>query len=602
MANNSINLATLDFNTIRENIRNHLSGQDIFRDYDFDGSNISVLIDLLAYNTSLEAFYLNMLTSESFLDSAQLRSSVISHAKELNYRPRSATSSKATIKLFVEQSNSGTLFIPKGTTFTTTYNFKTYTFSTNEAKSYFAPLDNTTSTYKFETDEIDVFEGFYVTETFVVNYANESQRFLLSNQNIDTSSLVVNSVEDSGSTIINYTLSESLLGLNNQSRKYFLQAAEQDKYEIIFGDDILGRRPVDGATINIQYRISSGKETNGANSFLIDNDITTDNSGRIRVVTITKSNGGEESESISSIKFNAPRHFQTQERAITNSDYETLMKTQFPEISAISVYGGETVSPPQYGRVFIALSISDIDGLPDSKRQEYTNFIKPKMANPLQPVFVDPTYLYARVVSHVKYNLNVTTLKPNEIRLLVSTAISDFNTNVMNDFNSTLYNSKLISTIDDSHPSVVSNITDVYVYKKIVPVLGAYQNIDVSYGVALRNDIPEIAPSHSSQELKTIYSSTFTYNGETAIIEDDGIGNLRLMRSSGTGMTTIKNIGTVDYNTGVVQLVSFGVDKYDGQSIRLYALPANRDITSNSQDIFRIEDSETVISVEMVRE
>src|SRR6478736_1673632 len=150
MANNSINLATLDFNTIRENLKNHLRSQDIFRDYDFDGSNISVLVDLLAYNTSLEAFYLNMITSESFLDSAQLRSSVISHAKELNYRPRSATSAKATIKLYVEQSDSGALIIPKGTTFTSTYNFKTYTFSTNEVKSYYTVLDESTDTYIFE--------------------------------------------------------------------------------------------------------------------------------------------------------------------------------------------------------------------------------------------------------------------------------------------------------------------------------------------------------------------------------------------------------------------------------------------------------------------
>jgi hypothetical protein len=601
MANNSINLATLDFNTIKENLKTHLRGQEIFKDYDFDGSNISVLLDVLAYNTSLQAFYMNMLTTESFLDSAQLRSSVVSHAKELNYLPRSSRSARAKVKLHVEQSGSDTLIIPKGTSFTSSFNFQTYTFTTNEVKSYYSELNEETNTYSFVTDEIDIYEGFYVTESFVMNYATETVKFVLSNPSVDTGSIIVTVIEDGGSNIIPYTAGETLLGLDSNSRKYFLQAADQNRYEIIFGDDIIGRRPADGSVVTIQYRSSSGKAPNGANAFVIDADITSDNSGRIRVETVSKSEGGEEAESIASIKYNAPRHFQTQERAITTSDYETLMKSQFPEIDAISVYGGELVNPPQYGRVFIALSIAGIDGLPDSKRKEYTNFIKPKMANPIQPVFVEPTYLYARIVTNVKFNLNVTTLKPDEIRLLVASRISSFNSDNLNDFNATLYNSKLVTTIDDAHDSVMSNITDVYVYKKINPKLGAAQNIDIIYGVPLRNDIPEIATSHISSELRTIYSSPFTYNGESVIIEDDGVGNMRLMRVSGSGLTTIKKIGTVDYDTGVIQINNFIVDKYDGNSIRLYALPASRDITSSSNDIFRIENSEVVINVEMVR-
>jgi hypothetical protein len=418
MANNSLNLASLDFDTIKANLKSHLRSQAIFKDFDFEGSNMAVLVDLLAYNTAMNSFYMNMLTAESFLDSAQLRSSVISHAKELNYRPRSARSAKAVIKLEVEQNNNNTLTIPKGTSFTATYNFQTYTFTTDEVKVYFTTLDETTGTYKFVTDNINIFEGFYVTETFEMDYSNESLRFVLSNPMIDTSSLVVNSVEDGGSSTITYTNADSLLGLDNQSRRYFLQACEQDKYELIFGDDIIGRRPKDGATVIVQYRIATGTVPNGASLFAPDLDLTTDNSGRVKVTTITKAVGGDEPETLSSIKFNAPRHFQTQERAITNSDYETLLKTAFPEIDAISVYGGDSVSPPQYGKVFIALSISGVESLPTSKRDEYLSFIKPKMANPIQPIFVNPTFVYARVDSTVKYNLNVTALKPDEIRLL----------------------------------------------------------------------------------------------------------------------------------------------------------------------------------------
>lgn len=602
MANNSINLATLDFDTIKANLKNHLRSQDIFKDYDFEGSNMAVLLDILAYNTSLQAFYTNMLAGESFLDSAQLRSSVVSHAKELNYTPRSAKSAKATVRLKVEQSSGETLTIPKGTSFTSTYNFQTYTFSTSEVKSYYSALNPTTGTYIFETDDIDIYEGFYITETFVMNYSDESQRFLLSNKNIDINSLIITSIEDNGATVISYTESDSLLGLTKQSRKYFVQAAEQDKYEIIFGDDIIGRRPVNGSTIAIQYRIASGINANGANKFVPDIDLTSDNSGRVSVTTITKASGGDQPESMASIKFNAPRHFQTQQRAITESDYETLMKSNFPEIEAISVYGGENVEPPQYGKVFIAVSVSGLDGVPESKKIEYKNYIKPKMANPIQPVFVDATYLYARIITDVKYNLNITNLKPDEVKLLVANQINNYNIDNLEDFNSTLYNSKMVRTIDDSHESVVSNSTEVLLYKKIIPKLGSYQNIDISYGVPLRSDIPEIDINHDGSELRTLYSSPFTYNGETVVIEDDGVGNLRMMRSSDNNFSIIKNIGTVDYESGTMKLISFSLDKYEGASLRFYALPASKDITSSYRDVFKIEPSETKITIYPVRQ
>lgn len=602
MANNSLNLATLDFDTIKANLKSHLRSQAIFKDFDFEGSNMAVLVDILAYNTSLNAFYMNMLTGESFLDSAQLRSSVVSHAKELNYRPRSARSAKATIQLEVEQNNNNSLTIPKGTTFTATYNFQTYTFSTDQIKVYFTALDTSTNTYKFITDNIDIYEGFYVTETYEMDSANDALRFILSNSMIDTGSLVVNSIEDGGSTIVNYTIADSLLGLDSQSRRYFLQAAEQDKFELVFGDDIIGRRPKDGAIITVQYRISGGIIANGATLFAPDVDLTTDHSGRVKVKTITKSIGGDEPETIASIKYNAPRHFQTQERAITNSDYETLLKTAFPEIDAISVYGGDTVSPPQYGRVFIALSIAGIESLPTSKRDEYFNFIKPKMANPIQPVFVNPTFLYARVDSRVKYNLNISPLKPDEIRLLVSAAITDYNDVFLNDFSATLKGSRFVSAIDQADRSIISNDTIIHVYKKINPTLGISQNIDVNFGISLRDDIPQLDKIHSVDELRTLFSSPFTFANETVIIEDDGIGNLRLMRPTSSGFVFVRDAGTIDYNKGTAQLVNFSAEKYDGQSIRLYAAPAHSDVKSSFNDILKIDPSEVNIQVETVRE
>lgn len=602
MANNSLNIATLDFETIKANLKNHLKSQAIFKDWNFEGSNIAVLIELLSYNTALQSFYVNMLASESFLDSAQLRSSVVSRAKELNYRPRSARSAVATISMFVEQNNNNTLIIPKGTTFTATYNFQTYTFSTDEVKVYYADLNQTTGTYQFQTDNIDVYEGFYVTETFTMDYANETLRFILSNEMIDTDSLIVTSLESGGSTLIPYTLADTLLGLSSDSTKYFLQAAENEKYELVFGDDILGRKPADGAIITVQYRISSGAAPNGATLFAPDTDLTTDNSGRVTVTTVTPATGGDDPESISSIKYNAPRHFQTQQRAVTTTDYETLLKTTFPEIDAISVYGGDLVSPPQYGKVFIALSVQGLEIIPSSKKEEYYNYIKPMMANPIQPVFVNPSFVYARVDTIVKYNLNVTTLKPDEISLLVASSINTFNTDNLNDFNSTLYGSRLIAAIDNSHTSVVSNDTKVYVYKKLIPQIGPVQNVDINLGIPLRNDIPQLSSAHITNELRTIFSSTFTLNAETVLIEDDGVGGLRIMRPNSFGYTFVKNIGTINYDTGAIQLVNFSCESFDGQSIRFYALPRESDVTSSFNDILKIDPSEVNVEIETVRQ
>lgn len=602
MADKTLNIATLDFETIKANLKAHLKTQAIFKDFDFEGSNIAVLIELLSYNTALQSFYMNMLASESFLDSAQLRSSVISHAKELNYRPRSARSAKATIRLAVEQNNSDTLTIPKGTTFTATYNFQTYTFSTNEIKVYYSSLDEETQTYKFETGDIDIYEGFYVTETFEMDSTNESLRFIISNPLVDTNSLVVTSVEDSGSSLVDYSQADSLLGLTSQSKKFFLQAAEQEKYEILFGDDIIGRRPPDGSVITVQYRIATGSIPNGASLFAPDIDLTSDNSGRVTVSTVTKALGGADPESTSSIKFNAPRHFQTQQRAITTTDYQTLFKSKFPEIDAISVYGGDLVSPPRYGKVFISVSVDGLEIIPTSKKQEYFNFIKPLMANPIQPVFVDPTFVYARIDTNVKYNLNITNLKPDEIRLLVSNAINTFNTDNLNDFSATLYGSRLVTAIDNAHASIVSNDTDVYIYKKIVPLIGPAQNIDINLGVELRDDIPQLSTVHITDELRTVFSSPFTHNGETVIIEDDGVGNLRIMKPTDFGFMFVKNVGTVDYKRGTLQLVNFSCEKFDGHSIRFYALPLGSDVTSSFSDILKIDPSEINVNIETVRQ
>lgn len=601
-SNTSINLATLDFDTIKSNLRTFMRSQDIFADYDFDGSNINMLLEVMAYNTHLNSFYTNMLASESFLDSAVLDSSVISHAKELNYLPRSARSAAATVVLTVEQAGQDFLVIPKGTPFSATVNSETFTFYTDETQIYYAAVNATSNTYTFTTDEISIYEGVYVSDTFITDYSQENQRFILSNKNIDTRSITVTSFEDSGSANVAYLQATTMLDLTGSSKKYFIQLSETGKYEIVFGDDVIGRRPKDGSVIVVQYRACAGERPNGATVFTIDRDITADNSGRITTETEQSAIGGSAQETTASIKYNAPRHFQTQERAITTTDCETLLQQQFPEINALSVYGGESVTPKQYGKVFIAIDIADVDGIPDSKKTEYYQFIKPKMAMPIEPVFVNPSYLYYTVKSTVKYNLNVTNLKSNEIRTLVTSSILGYNEDNLNDFNKTLRYSKLINEIDDAHTSIISNQTEVEIYKKILLDVGAPQNIDIDFNIHIHSSYPVLTAAHPSEDLHAIRSSYFVFNGDRVLLEDDGNGVIRIIKTVGDKDIKIKDVGTVDYHTGKIKLTNFIVDSYEGSYFKIYALPHDKDIVPYKSDIFTLETEEINITVEASRE
>jgi len=383
-ANSSISLTSLDFDTIKNTFKSYLRGQDRFKDYDFDGSNMAVLLDLLAYNTFHQGFYLNMVGNEMFMDSAVLRDSVVSHAKELNYVPRSFKSAEAIINLTITSQNVNTtsLTIPKGYTFSSNFFNQLYTFSVAENITV-----NGFGT--FNIPNLKIYEGIYLKDTYVYASGN-NQRNLISNKNVDISSLSVTVIEDTGATIHTYTRASSLFNLDSSSKIYFVQGAESDSYEIVFGDGITGRKPKENSVVVIEYRISNGELPNGCNSFIPDTTI--DGQNDIVVVTESPANAGSISESIESIKFNAPRYFTTQERAVTTEDYETLLKINFPEVNAVTAFGGEDLDPPQYGKVFIAVDLVDVDGLPDIKRTEYFRFLRPRSPVTIEPVFVNPEY------------------------------------------------------------------------------------------------------------------------------------------------------------------------------------------------------------------
>ena len=399
MANTTIDLVGLDFNSLKNNLKSFLKNNTQFKDLDYEGSNINVLLDVLAYNTYLNAFYTNMVASEMFLDTAQLRDSVVSHAKELNYAPRSFASAQAQITVAITPtSNVTSIVIPQYTSFTTRVGSNTYTFSTSDTQ-LIANANN-----GVHSISLTVYEGLVTGETFVVGSANSQQRFVLSNPTIDTSSLIVNVYEDGGQNILTYLKQDKILDVTNTSLVYFVQGAENQQYELVFGDNIFGRRPKDGSTIVVKYRVSSGELPNGATTFVSDSAI--DGHTNITVTATTIASGGAVSESIESIRYNAPRNFQSQERAVTSHDYETLLLSKFTDIQAISVYGGEEIDPPQFGKVFISVDLFNTDGASESRKTIFKQYISDRSPLTIDPVFVDPTFMYIKVTSNVYYNVN----------------------------------------------------------------------------------------------------------------------------------------------------------------------------------------------------
>lgn len=612
MANTTnINLVNLDFASIKDNFKNYLKAQSSFKDYDFEGSNINVLLDILAYNTYMNSFYLNMVGNEMFLDSAQLRESVISRAKELNYVPRSFKSARANVEVIISALTSSEdtapvtfISIPKGTSFTSRVGSNTFTFTTDKTilttslKS--TPVGNANTRYDYSTGEITIYEGQYVTDTFNVNYANPVQRFILSNPTIDTDSLSVIVLENNGADVYNYLRATSLFGKGANSQIYFIQGSENEKYEILFGDGVIGRKPADNAVVVCEYRATKGELPNGCNTFKADGPIGT--FSNVAVNTLYAASQGSISESLESIKFNAPRYFTSQERAVTAEDYENLLKINFPEINAVSVFGGEEIDPPQFGKVFIAVDLKNVDGVPDIRKEQYYNFIKPRASLSIDPVFIDPDFMHLDIETIVRYNINLTSLSQETIKDLVLNTIRSFNSTNIDDFNVKFRYSNLVTAIDGTDRSIISNDTVVRAIRSLIPQLGIETDYTIDFQQSLEDDFADLQKTHAANYLSSISSSPFISSSKTVILEDDGLGTLKLKADSGVEHTDVSDVGSVDYETGRVIINKLKVDSYIGNSIKIYARTKSKDILSELRTILSIRDQDIRITVIPERE
>jgi hypothetical protein len=583
-SNTSLSLASLDFDTLKTQLKTFLSTQSAFKDYDYEGSNMNVLLDVMSYNTFMNAFYINMAVSEMFLDSAQLRSSVVSHAKELNYTPRSRRSAEAVIDLMIPTSNAVTLTIPKGTSFIGGNINGNYTFTVDKT------LILTSGNSTFTAANLHVYEGSYIQDAFVMNYADTTQKFILLDPNIDTNSLVVVVSENNGANVSQFLSTQNTYGINGNSEVYFLQTDIDGRYQILFGDGVLGRRPLNGSVITAEYRSCSGQLANDIDTFSLENDLGGINNtliqGGLTITTVSRSASGASIENIESIRNNAPRSFQTQERVVTTKDYIDLILINFPDIESVNAYGGETISgvgDVEYGKVYVSCSTYSGTALTDIRKTDLSTFLKSRAILGITPVLVDPEYIYLTVSSNVHVDFNQTGLSPSQMESAVIQEITSFNDDNLKQFGRNFRLSALMTAIDSIDTSILSNETTIFMYKKYDDLSKISNN---SFSVDFHGNT--IKPG-------SVLTNQFTSSGKNYVFTDfiSGVNNdagrlFKIEKSSGIALNYII-AGSVDYTNGVVFVSPTVFDNTPVNGLKFFVSPANQDIYNTKNNILEID-------------
>ena len=594
-----LDISELDFDQVKTNLKTFLSQQDEFRDYDFEGSGMSVLLDVLAYNTHYLGFNANMLANEMFLDSADLRSSVVSKAKQVGYTPTSSIASKAIIDVVVNSASGASLTMSAGTKFTTTVNEQSYAF-VNKADVTITPVDGV---YKFSNLEIQ--EGSYLNFKYTASTSDLEQRFIIPNDNVDTSSLTVKVQESSSDSTTNtYTLASGLTGLDSTSQVYFLQEVENGRFEVYFGDGVLGKAIADGNIVILDYIHCNGSLPNGASTFTLSGSIGGFSSATI--TTITNATDGSNPESIASIKYNAPRDYASQDRAVTAEDYKVLVKSLYANAQAVQVYGGEDAEVPSYGKVFISVKAKSGSNLTVATKNSIVQSLKQYAVASVRPEIIDPETTFIRLTTDFKYDSDKTTKDVSTLRTNIRNQISIYNQNNLQNFTGIFRYSKLLETINDADSSILSNITTVKMFKTITPTL----NSALKYTISFNNAFYNPHSGHNASGGGVIDSTGFKISNDSStnehFLDDDGAGNLRVYYLSGTTRVyTSSTFGTVNYTTGQVVLTSANItsiSNVDGATstiIRVFAIPNSNDIVPVRNQILEIDTANSTVGGEV---
>ena len=571
-------VANLDFEDIKVALKDYLRAQSDFTDYDFEGSALSTLIDTLAYNTYYTAFNTNMVVNELFIDSATLRDNVVAIAKQLGYRPKSATSPTAYVSFTVNYTNPTTdteLILKKGSGFIASYDNNVYQYVVLDDVT--AQVVNGVATFT----DVAVNEGTQLINTFTVNTALKGQRFILDNQNIDTNTIRVKVFPTGGSFSEPYLVADNILGVDGTSKVFFLDEIEDERYEILMGDGVLGAKLENNARIEVSYLTTAGPESNGVRTFVFSGVLENPNgvspsAFTTSITSTTASAGGEEIESTQKIKYTAPKAYGTQDRAVTAQDYEAIVRQVYPATSDIIIFGGEDQVPPEYGKVFISLKPKDASYLTSLTKKQIVADLKKYVVASVEPKLVDPSILYVELTSKIYYNGSATDQTPAQIRDKVIGGVQSYlDTSDTEKFNGKFRHSKMVGVIDDADRNINSNLTEVTMRKDFYPSLNSTFYYEVCFQNAFDKDCDE--PVLSSTGFRVTEYPTFD-----VYVEDRG-GKIVLYRlDSVTGEKVVldKELGDIDYEKGELKMYNVTIIKgsFFDNRISLRVKPLSNDI------------------------
>jgi len=587
MAESTISVTELDFDNIKSSLKTYISSKPEFTDYNFEGSTISMLLDLLAYNTYQNAFYTSMVGNEMFLDSAQLRESVVSRAKMLNYVTRSARGASTTLTVTITPTGSPTsVTIAKNTEWTATSDGITYKFVTPQAYSFTADQNY--------SGTITITEGRPVTHRWTVNTSNPV-RYIIPNENVDTTSISVVVQESSvDSSSVTHTLASDISEVTATSPVFFLQEVENNQYEVYFGDGVIGKTLNNGNIVIVNYRVCNTTEGNGISTFT--NPSTLAGYSTFTVTVNAATSGGAANESIESIKFNAPKNFETQNRAVLAEDYKRIILRDNADFNSISVWGGEQNTPAIYGKVYISIKPTSGNTISSDRKTAIKTQLKKYNVLSIDPEFVDATFLYVKPTIDVYYDSSLTTLNATQVQDKVLTAITNFETNNLGNFENKKFRySKFIETIIDSDTSIKSALVDVQMEKRFTPSTTTTSAYNIAFNNVIREPVSSGHATHSGAHY--ISSSAFTYQGKTAYLDDDGEGTIRIwyQLSVDTVAYLDSNAGTVNYKTGLVTLSNFLPSAISGSYISIFATPVKNDISAVRNQILLISNAKVTV-------
>jgi len=571
-------VSNLDFEQIKVSLKEYMRSQSEFTDYDFEGSALSTLIDTLAYNTYYTAFNTNMVVNELFIDSATLRDNVVSIAKQLGYRPKSATSPTAYISFNINYTNPTTdteLILQAGTGFISSYDNNVYSYVVTD--DVLAQVINNVATFT----NVPIREGTLLTNTFTINTAIKSQRFILDNQDIDTNTVRVQVYPSGGTFNEEYKVADNILGVDGDSKVFFIDEIEDQRYEILLGDGVLGKKIENNSRIEVSYLTTSGPESNGVKTFVFTGVVqnpngVSPNAFTTTVTSTTPSSGGEEIESTAKIKYTAPKAYGTQDRAVTAQDYEAIVRKVYPATSDIIIFGGEDQDPPEYGKVFIVLKPNDASYLTSLTKSQIISDLKKYVVASVEPRIVDPSILYVEMTSKIFYNGGVTDQIPSQISdKAISSVQSYIDTSDTEKFNGKFRYSKFVGVIDDADISINSNLTSVMMRKDFYPQLNSTFYYEVCFQNAFDEDCDD--PVLSSTGFRVTEYPNFDVYVED---RDKKIVLYRLDTVTGEKVVLDSDIGDIDYVKGELKMYALTIIKgsFFDNRISLRVKPLSNDI------------------------